>query len=1416
MSLDDALAEIRRRSRTPRDAGTAFEKLVQKALTAHPGVYGSHRFERIVRWGEWSGGDPDTGIDLVGYQRGGGLAAIQCKLYSPGSTVKKADIDGFIAKSNRSDFTARILVNTGEAFSPHASKLLNEVEPHVEMVLLDDMRRWPVTDWAACLDDGAELRWRHEPHRPKPHQERAVAAVLDGFGQHDRGQMILPCGTGKTVAALWVAERLVGLGGAVLYLVPSIALMGQTMREWASNRGMAHRYSAVCSDMKVGRVSEDQTLSELPLPVTTDPQAVAERMVPDSGAMNVMFATYQSLPRVAEAQRIRGGGGFGLAICDEAHKTTGTDRGTDSRFRLIHDNGSISAGKRLYMTATPKVYTPQAKQQAGDSDFGVYSMDDEDVYGPEFHALSFREAVDDELLSDYQVVVIAADGSVLGDGPHKNGQLSREQQVTLAGVLDALADPETEGLPRSGSRATGTVNPEVSVRRAIAFSNTIRQSKNVETYLPQVADRLFSQADPETRRKELIDLEVRHIDGTSDALTRARSLQWLRDGDTGDTKCLMLTNARCLSEGVDVPALDAVVMCAPRRSQVDVVQAVGRVMRRAEGKEVGYVVIPVIVEDGQDAADALEGSAFNEVWAVLRALRSHDERLSILVNSADLGGQKLPVTVIDVTKKAREAAEADDGERRPEQLAFSLALHNQVASMIVEKVGDRQYWKRWGQNVAQITAAIQSDINVTRTLPAVRERWSEFAADIEGEIGVEPSDGLLAQMLAQHAVTMPIFDELFPDKRFAEKNPMSLALSDVLARLKGHDCDPAPRCEPLQRFYRSVAERLSGADSGAARTGVLLEVYESFFAAAMPKEMSRLGIVYTPVEIVDFILRSADAVARQEFGRGLTDRDVHILDPFTGTGTFLSRLISGRRTTGEPLIDDCDLRRKYSGDGDDTPPELHANELVLLAYYIAAVQIQAALDDRLDDGSRPFQGLVYGDTFLNTRPRSPTLIGARRNSRRAERQNDQPIMCILGNPPWSAGQKSSGDDNPNIGYPEVADRVRDTYGRRHREVTGRAAGGNAAGNLYVQAIRWASDRLNGLGSDNPRPGIVAFVHPNSLATAPSLAGMRAALRDEFTSLYVVNLRGDAYKSGTEFDTEGSKLFGSGSRNGVQITVLVRNPEEPPHHSAELRYAAVPERSTLKQKFDWLADLGDATSDRFETVPVNARHDWVNLTDGTFEDMMAVCDTDKANTEVMVSESALGLVTGCDAYVYSFSRDALTERMRDMIAAYMDAWELVDAGCSVEEVTANDELDKIKWTDRLKRSLERGEELAFDEARIREVLYRPFTKLWLYEDDRILSSVKTITAMFPRGPQTDGGGYRRRVAEPPGGVQRPRRRTEHRSQLPRPGPRRMPDRAEAVLCEVTQQIAFGVLATAAMPDLHATGRTPRCLPRRTTI
>ena len=1345
-----AASPSRRRARLGVAAGPRGEPQLRvdrlDSILAFTSLGPSGKARHVWLWSEWPertalGYGADIGIDLVAKQTpayGGGLCAIQCKNYAEAHTVPTSGVDSFLAASGAEHFSSRILVVTSDLGQAGWTKV-EKASPRCEVIgpaLLDS---WDAP-WREFLDRPDEFAFATRTrHKPRPDQREALDAVAKGYQEGSRGRLVMPCGTGKSLMAMWAAEENVGADGTVLYLVPSIALMGQTMREWARNRGIGHVYVGVCSDKTTGRRSGDgdaaRDLAELSMPVSTDRAGIAQALAQPTGdKMRVVFSTYQSLPALASA--LPKDFAIDLVVCDEAHRTTGVDRPTDeevSAFRLIHDDEAVPAQFRLFMTATQRIYTAAAKVRAAVKDTDIYSMDDEDAYGPLLYEMSFKDAVDAGLLSDYEVLIVATSQSRLTTGMsdlvaavNKEGGkrqiVSKEDAVKLLGCWDALADPNTTGV--SEDRPTGKLangNGRGHLNTAIAFTNTVKLSQAIAG--PPGESRglwqeVAAEASTGTDATELLDMSARHVDGSTPAIVRAAQLDRLR-ADPKPGVCQVISNARVLTEGVDVPALDAVVFLQPRKSKIDIVQAVGRVMRTYPGKEIGYIVIPVVVPEGKGVSDAevLDSSDFGVVWDVVRALRSHDERMDMWVNHIDAARNSRKVTLID---RETDQPLADDGA--VDQLRF--LLDERIASKMVERCGDRKMWPSWGARAAGVCIEVRKKVDAHLTDPETAEAFEELVTALRTAVGDHLTSGQAAEMVAQHVVTIPIFDCLFADSQFAKDNPASAAMNHLLARF--HPArdpaslppdGPAPamalfeeELRPLTRAYRTMHTVFAGALTPAAKVDVLREIYDGFFKAAMNDVVKRLGIVYTPVEIVDFIIRSADAVCRQEFNVGITDEHVNVLDPFVGTGTFIYRLLTAADSDGHHIIRDEDLPRKYYS-------ELFANEVVLLAYYIAAIKIEAGMGERggfVSKAFKPFPGVTLGDTFMGSAPTAGRLPGMADNTARHSRQSGVPITVITMNPPWSAGQKSAGDDNPNIDYPLIEQRVRDTYGSSQVEVTGRSGGGTGSGNLYVQAIRWASDRLGHPPEDNGRPrrGVIAMVHPNSLSTGTSFAGMRATLRDEFTSIYVVNLLGDAMTSGDEYRREGDKIFGQGSRNGVQITVLVRNPDRNPDEPAVLRYATVPEFSKLDEKFAWLDQLGDVTSDQTEVVEPNPRHDWIKITDDSdYQQLLPVCAVgprrNRPNT--IFDAHASGVKTNCDAYVYSFDRRALTARVNTLIDAYEHARHRVSEGTSIDEATVNDELETIKWHPALKQALAQDEEIVFDDSWIRCVLYRPFTK-----------------------------------------------------------------------------------------------------------
>lgn len=948
--------------------GIAFEKLMVNFFQTDPVL--SAEFDEVCRWDKWryNGGQTDTGIDLVARRRDDGKwVAIQAKFYKPTTSIQKQNIDSFFEASGRSfetesaveHFAHRYIISTTDKWSKHAEAALENQQIPTSRIGYSQIAESPV-NWDVVFP-GSEIHInlsRRETFEPRPHQQEAIDKVMDGFRTHDRGKLIMACGTGKTFTALRLAERVAEDNGGrarVLFLVPSIALLAQTLREWTAQARLDLKSFAVCSDNKASRQAEDIASYDLEVPVSTNGKDIADRFASGRRAkgLNVVFSTYQSLPAVHDALA-EGLDDFDLVICDEAHRTTGvTLAGADeSNFVRIHDADYIKAARRLYMTATPRLFDDTVKTKAEEHSAEIASMDDEAIYGPEFHRLGFGEAVDKGLLTDYRVLVMTVDEDVAAEAMARNTQegMNLTTASAMIGAWNALAKRSGKLQGAKGGFDEGAA----PMRRTVAFAKDIKTSKLIaNTYPGLIAshqETLREHAATNDVSLHNVDLSVavQHVDGGMNAMERGNKISWL-EASMDEEETRILTNARCLSEGVDVPGLDAVIFFNPRNSMVDVVQSVGRVMRKSEGKDYGYIILPVAVPPGKSPSEALnDNTRFKVVWQILNALRAHDDRFNAKVNSISLNENvqdELPIVVDPVTdpRKDKDAkaeldkhdqvAGFDSNELTAQQVAlFSLEQWQEaIYTKLVDKVGTRTYWEDWADDVAVIAESQITRINklLENASPTLQQEFERFVEGLRNNLndGISRDDAI--SMLSQHLITAPVFDALFSEHDFAAHNPVSQVMQRMVDALDDSDLDA--ETDSLEKFYASVRVRASEVTSASGKQQVIKELYERFFQKAFKRDADKLGIVYTPVEIVDFILRAADDVSKKHFGRGLTDESVHILDPFTGTGTFVVRLLQSG------LIDPKDLARKYAN-------ELHATEIMLLAYYVAAANIETTFN----------------------------------------------------------------------------------------------------------------------------------------------------------------------------------------------------------------------------------------------------------------------------------------------------------------------------------------------------------------------------------------------------------------------------------------------------------------------------------------
>lgn len=1351
MAFDNLLHQLRTTALHTRDQGDRLERLTKEFLTKDS--IQSRLYKKVYLWKDWDGRENfgDIGIDLVAENVDGGVTAIQCKFYDEHSTIAKEHIDSFISASGRKPFTHRIIVSTTDKWSKNAEKMLEEQRFPVQRMGLQTFRDSNI-DWSTySLDDPGEQQVGYKPHKElRPHQDIAITWTLKGLQKDDRGQLIMACGTGKTFTAIRLAEKFAEQNGGharVLFMVPSLALMSQSISEFSNEvEGPFHAY-AVCSDSKVGREKKrgganadlaDLRVEDLQLPATTDGAELAAAMNanPLDEGLEVVFSTYHSIDAVSAAQAA-GVGEFDLIICDEAHRTTGVTLAdeSESNFVKIHDDNWVAGRKRVYMTATPKIFNEDTKFQASEKAAVLCSMDDMDTFGPVFYRIGFGEAVEKGLLTDYKVLVLGVSESQIATSfqnllADESNELAIDDVAKLVGCWNGLAKR------RSGELEASFGDDIAPMKRAVAFSRSIKDSQKIEREFEDLVRINLRNRENDDPTDDL-GVQVRHIDGGYNAQSRAELLNWLKQEPNEEGPiCRILTNARCLTEGVDVPNLDAVLFLNPRNSMVDVIQAVGRVMRRAEDKKYGYIILPIAIPDGMSTAQALsDNKRYKVVWQVLQALRAHDERMDATIHQIELNAsdpESIIVQTVDLApKKEKDSIGANDTEAPEDSITpgeqTTLTFPAQewkdgVYAKIVDKVGTREYWDDWSKDIATIAGRhitmIRHLLDEASPESELRTVFAQFVEGLQQTLNPAIDEDQAIEMLAQHLITQPVFDAMFAGHRFTELNPISLAMQNVVDHLNANAAFEKER-ESLSAFYESVQRRVKDLDNAAAKQHVIKDLYDKFFQNAFPRIAERLGIVFTPVPVVDYILRSADVALRESFGKSLSDEGVSIIEPFVGTGTFITRLLQ------LGLIRPEDLERKYTR-------ELFANEIVLLSYYIAAINIETvygevAKEHGLGSEYVPFNGMVLTDTFqLSESSHHLNLPAFRANSERAERELERDIRVIVMNPPYSSGQNSANDNNQNEKYPKLDERIENTYVARST-----ATLKNSIYDSYIRAIRWASDRVKD-------SGVIAFVSNGSFIDGNAADGLRKCLVGEFSKLYVYNLRGNQRTSGEQSRREGGKIFGSGSRTPVTICVLVKDPS----HTGEavLHYRDIGDYLSREEKLDIIAREGSIAHTEWEVIVPNEAADWINQRDEKYDTYQPIGDKatkGKPNTPGVFQLYSNGLKSNRDAWVYNFSARAVEENVRRMIEFYnseVDRYQQADGAAKKIKVEDFIDFDSTQFSwDRVNKSdVARGKKGVFDPSKVRTSLYRPFCKQALYFDasNQFNNCVYQLPKLFP--------------------------------------------------------------------------------------
>ncbi len=866
-------------------------------------------------------------------------------------------------------------------------------------------------------------------------------------------------------------------------------------------------------------------------------------------------------------------------------------------------------------------------------------------------------------------------------------------------------------------------NDTTPSQRAISFCKSIDTSKRIKDSF----ETIMECYDEELKKKSFKNLQISidHIDGTMNCKVRLEKLEELNEFKTNT--CKVLSNARCLSEGVDVPALDSIVFFDGKSAMVDIIQAVGRVMRKAKHKKRGYIILPIALEESeiQNLDEAVNNTNFKNIWKVIKALRSHDPSL---VDEATFR-EKIKIFGSDdndETNQDDEEPTKDKTEQDPKQAQKTLFdaillqnLANAVYNVMPTKLGDRNYWENFTKKTGNIARTLNNRLkDIFEKNP---EFFHDFLDSLRDNIHQNIREDEALDMITSHIITKPIFDAIFGDNI---QNPIAKALDKMVLKLS--DLGLEGETKDLKNLYESVKTEATHAKSQKSQQELIKNLYNTFFKEAFRRQSEKLGIVYTPIEVVDFILRATNGILKKHFNTDFNDQSITIFDPFTGTGSFIARLLS--KENG--LISDEALKEKFLN-------HCFAFDIVLLAYYIALINITQAAQNR-DSSLKNFKNIALTDSLdfyeeKNDKGVFDFFEDLKENKEIKDTIEKQNIRVIIGNPPYSAGSKSQNDNNQNLSHKKLEKRVYEKYGKNSN-----AKVGATTRDTLIQSIRMASDLLKD-------KGVVGFVVNGSFIDSKSGDGFRKCVAQEFAHLYVLNLRGNARTSGEERKKEGDGIFDSGSRATIAIIFFVKDASV--KNSAIHYYYDIGDYLKREEKLNRLSNFTDLDAIPFETIIPNNKGDWINQREDAFEKLIPL-KRDK-NAKSVFDINSCGVATGRDPWVYNFSPDALMQNVQKCIDTYnadlkrfnahfREAFKQRAQGVKSADLYKhlnNKEITtdktKIAWTRALKQEFIKNKNLQEShEKRIRLAMYRPFNKQWLYWDKDWIERQGKFSKIFP--------------------------------------------------------------------------------------
>ncbi len=1339
-----------------RHKGSLFEKLSRRFLLEHDSA---NEYESIDLWSEWElrGNKGDRGIDMVITTASKEYIAVQCKFHQ--DSISLNDIATFLSQLQAGvdevRFKKGIIISTSK-LTRAALEEIEQIRSTGKDIDIDEITEedfiYSKIDWEKFdptqTQDEIPLC---DKKKPRSHQTEAIKATKEYFSspKNARGKLIMACGTGKTYTSLKIMEALDPK--IMLFLAPSIALLSQTFREYAKEKSEPFYASIVCSDDKVGKSkdedNDDINFSELPLKPSTRLEDIlsVRKKAQKENKRFIIFSTYQSALRIKEAQEA-GLGGIDLIICDEAHRTVGAmyssnERDDKNAFTLCHSDKNIKAKKRLYMTATPKVYSESSKAKAKESDNVIYSMDDEEIFGEEIYTLNFSKAIALDLLTDYKVIILAVRKENLSgvtnsvnkkisqlkaEGTKLDKKLINNEFVCkIVGTHKGLAKQDLIVLDDENKEDHNLQNQYDTApsQRAINFCKSINTSKNIKDSF----ETIMECYDEELKKKSFKNLKISidHIDGTMNCKDRLEKLEKLNEFQPNT--CKVLSNARCLSEGVDVPALDSIVFFDGKSAMVDIIQAVGRVMRKAKRKKRGYIILPIALEESEieNLDEAVNNTNFKNIWKVIKALRSHDPSLvdeATFKEKIKIFGSNDESNPDDEEELQKDKTQHQNDPKEAQKTLFDAILLQDLAdamyNVMPTKLGDRNYWENFTKKTGNIARTLNNRLKMI--FEKNPEFFHGFLDSLRENIHQNIKEDEALDMITSHIITKPIFDALFGDNI---KNPIAKALDKMVQKLATLGLQGETK--DLKNLYESVKTEALHAKSQKSQQELIKNLYNTFFKEAFKKQSEKLGIVYTPIEVVDFILRATNGILKKHFNTDFNDQSITIFDPFTGTGSFIARLLSKENA----LLSDEALKEKFQ-------KNLFAFDIVLLSYYIALINITQAAQNR-DSSLKNFKNIALTDSldYLEEKTNKgalPLYEDLKENQEIKDTLAGQNIRVIIGNPPYSAGAKSENDNNQNLSHPKLEKLVYEKYGKNST-----AKVGATTRDTLIQSIRMASDVIKDRG-------VIGFVVNGGFIDSKSADGFRKCVAKEFSHLYVLNLRGNARTSGENRKKEGDGIFDSGSRATIAIVFFVKDKSVSDN---TIDYYDIGDYLKREEKLYKLAQFENLDLVPFEKITPNAKGDWINQREDGFDKLIPL-KRDKKNDSVFDINSS-GVASGRDPWVYNFSPNILTQSVQKCIdtynadlkrfnARFREAFKQRTKGVKAgdlykqlndKEITTDK--TKIAWVQNLKTQLIKGKKLDdFSQEKISVSLYRPFNKQYFYYERELAWSFYSMKKIFP--------------------------------------------------------------------------------------